>query len=325
MPKARPPDGPGSSRRRERLRALVVALAVNLAACGGAGVPPDPGTDPDPDPDPCALDAPGAAWLAFVSHRSGDYEIWRARADGRCLDQVTRSAGPDLFPTWAGEEVVFASERGDAQRLWVHDLPTGAETLVETGDLAAATAPAFSPDGSRLAFEGRAPGASRSEIYVVPASGGAPVPIEVTPGGGAGPVWAPDGGVLYLVSPRSGAYEVWAVAAEGGEAVQVTTGSRIVGKPSVTPDAAALVYARTVAGASTTEVVRQSLASGDVEVLSSLDDSEPCVSPDGQLVALRSFRAGHADVVIAARDGSGAVFLTSDVASDGAPTFALPR
>ncbi len=298
------------------MRTLPIALALGLAltACDRAPHPED-------EPDRCAREVPGAPWLAFASTRTGDYEIWRMRADGSCAAQVTRAAGADLFPTWSGTTLVFTSHRDGVQRLWAHDLETGEEVPLATGELAA-TSPAFSPDGARLAFEGRAPGATAANVYVLPAAGGSPVALEEVPAGGAGPAWAPDGRTVYFVSQRGGAYDVWAVPAEGGAAVPITSRSRIVGKPAVAADGGSLLYARTVTGASTTELVRHDLSTGAATVLSRQDDSEPAVSEDGARVALRSFRAGRADLVVQALDGSGASFLTSDVASDGAPAFA---
>ncbi len=313
--------GVGIRADRTAMRAPLAVLAAALAACGG-GSGGHQGDVPPPS-DPCALDTPGAAWLAFASHRTGDSEIWMARADGTCPAQVTHQPAPDLFPTWSGTRIVFESERGGVQGLWAHDLATGAETPVETGELASATSPAFSPDGTRLAFEGRAAGASTSDVYVVPASGGPASTLEAVPAGGGGPAWAPDGQTVYFVSLRTGSYEVWAVPAAGGDAVRVTTASRIVGKPGVTADGASIVYARTIAGSSSTEVVRQELATGTVSIVSSLDDSEPALSPDGRRVAVRSFRTGHPDLLVEELDGSGAIPVTADVASDGAPTFAV--
>lgn len=292
-------------------RAPIVLAAALLALSGCASTPP-----------PCELSTPGAPWLAFASLRTGRHAIWRARADGTCLEQVTRSTGTDLYPSWTGRTVAFASDRSGALRLWTHDLATGAEAMRDTGTLDAATAPAFSPDGAAIAFEGRAAGSLTSDVYVVPAAGGAIVPLAADPADDAGPAWAPDGLTVYFVSTRSGAYEVWSVPAAGGTAVQVTTGSRIVGKPAVAVDGASIFYARTVAGGSATEVVRQDLAGGAIAVVSSQDDSEPALGPSGRHLALRSFRGGSADIVVAALDGTGPLFVTSDVASDGAPAFA---
>ncbi len=298
------------------MRRVSPLLLAAFLACGGS---PDRG---DPEPDACALDAAGAPWLAFTSRRTGDYDLWTARADGSCLSQVTDDPAADLFPSWSGTTIAFASERGGKLGLWTHDLATGVETSVATGGLESATSPAFSPDGAWIAFEGRAAGAAGAEVYLVPSGGGVPVTLEAAPAGGAGPAWSPDGATIYFVSTRSGSYDVWAAPAGGGDAFRVTTRSRIVGKPAVATDGASLVYARTIAGASTTEIVRQDLATGSITAISNLDDSEPAISGDGQRLALRSFRGGHADVIVEAIDGSGPLFLTSDEPSDGAPAFA---
>jgi TolB protein len=297
-------------------RAALAIAALTVTACGGG---PDP-----PPPDACALGADGAPWLAFASRRTGDYEIWRTRADGTCLARVTDDPAADLFPTWSGSTVAFASERGGKLHLRAFDLAAGTDVAIDTGDLLAATTPAFSPDGAWIAFEGRAASAAAADVLVVPASGGAPVALAPDAASDGGPAWSPDGLTIYFVSTRSGRHEVWKVSPAGGEATQVTTGSRIIGKPAVTVDGTALLFARTISGSTLTEVVRLDLSSGQVvAVVSSLDDSEPAVSPDGTHLALRSFRDGHADIVVAALDGSGAVLLTSDGASDGVPAFAL--
>ena len=47
--------------------------------------------------------SPDGTRLAFVSGRSGDEEIYVARADGTGVARLTRSAGPDLSPTWSSD------------------------------------------------------------------------------------------------------------------------------------------------------------------------------------------------------------------------------
>jgi TolB protein len=296
-----------------RCARLAAVAAVLLAGCGASGARRSP-------PPPCAPGSPGALWIAFASLRSGNYDIWRARADGTCLDQVTDDAGTDLDPTWSRGAIAFVSDRGGALGLWRHDLTTGADAEIPTLGLASATQPAFSPDGAVLAFEGRV-GSGGADVYVVPAAGGSPVALTADPTDAAGPAWSPDGRTVYFVSARGGVHDVWSVPAAGGDPEQVTTGSGIIGKPAVTPDGAALLYARVVASGGT-EVVRRELATGRLDVVTSADDSEPAPSPSGDRVAVRSYRAGHADVVVVALDGAPAVPLTNDDASDGAPAFA---
>jgi hypothetical protein len=90
----------------------------------------------------------------------------------------------------------------------------------------------------------------------------------------------------------------------------------------VTPDGAALLYARTVSGSTATEIVRLDLATRGVTIVSSQDDSEPAVDPSGTLLALRSFRSGAANLYVeSTADGASSIPITDDAASDGAPAF----
>lgn len=303
--------------RRARGACRAAALVAALVSCGRSG------SHGDPPPPACALASDGAPWLAFASRRAGNYDVWRARADGSCLAPVTSDPAMDVDPSWSRGAVAFASDRGGAVRVWVHDLATGEERALATPGLSSAAAPAFSPDGTAIALEGRVDGGA-PDIYVVPAAGGAPVALAADPADDAGPAWSPDGRRVYFVSTRSGAYEVWSVPAAGGDPEQVTTGSGIVGRPAPTPDGAALLYARTSAGGRA-EVVRLDLAGGRITVVSGADDSEPAVAPSGDRIAVRSYRAGHADLVVVPLGGPGAVAVTDDEASDGAPAFASLR
>lgn len=296
--------------RRARIAAL---LAVGAAACG-------PGQHA---PDPCARSTQGAPWLVYASRASGSYDLVVVRADSTCAAPLTSGAGDDLYPSWSiDDRIAFASDRDGALGIWIHDLGTGVDAPLMIGDLAASS-PAFSPDGTKVAFEGRAPGALQTDVYVVAVTGGAAVQLTSSTSNDAGPAWSPDGLTLYFVSSRTGWYDVFAVPAAGGDAAQVTTKSRIIGKPVVAPDGSALHYARTVSGGSTTEVVRFDLATSAIQIVSSLDDSEPAIDPSGGRLAIRSFRSGSADLFVEdAADGAHPLALTADAASDGAPAFA---
>ncbi|MBV9443254.1 MAG: PD40 domain-containing protein [Acidobacteriaceae bacterium] len=59
--------------------------------------------------------------------------------------------------------------------------------------------PAFSPDGSRVAFSWQKPGTSQPEVFVKLIGPGEPV--QVSAKGGFGPVWSPDGRFLAYLRP----------------------------------------------------------------------------------------------------------------------------
>jgi TolB protein len=296
--------------------ALVAAVA--MAAGAGCGHPSDP----------CAFDTPGPAWLAFGTLEPGNWDIQVIRTDGTCRRTLIQGPARDLYPAWApGGLLAYGSDRAPGPGLWVHDVRTGAEQRLDLGGLGAAS-PAFSPDGTSLAFEGRGPGAINASIYLVGAKGGTPrlltpdAPGSATPEPHAngGPVFSPDGASIYFVSNRSGAYDVYRVPAAGGDAVRVTTGSGIIGKPAMSPDGATLAYTRAAPG-STTEVVLHDIASAVVTPLPGRGLSDPAFDPAGGRLAVRAQYLLTTTIDLVPLDGSGASRLTAGPGPDGAPAF----
>lgn len=272
---------------------------------------------------PCDPSA-GTPRIAFASLRAGDYGLWTVRVDGTCEAPLAQDAALELQPTFSRRgRLAYTSDRTGALRIWQRAPGAGADTLLDTGDVRA-TSPAYSPDGATVAFEGRAPDATTTDLYVIDAAGGVPTTIAAHPADDSGPVWSPDGATVYFVSTRTGWYELHAVAVATGAVSQITTGSRILGRPAIAPAGDRLYFARTKAGTSESEVVRLVLGTGAIEVVSSEQDSEPAVSPDGRRLAIRTFRYGgsNADLVLVDEaDGANPVRLTTDPASDGAPVF----
>lgn len=271
---------------------------------------------------PCAFSAPGAPWLALGSAESGSWDVQVIRADGTCRRAVTQGPSSDLRPSWApGGLLAYDSDRAPGLGIWIHEVATGAARRLDVGDLRA-TSPAFSPDGSTLAFEGRAASETTGAIYVVPAQGGTPALLtpEAVPHGNGGPAFSPDGATLYFVSNRAGPYDVFSVPAAGGDAVRVTTGSGIVGKPAVSPDGKTLAYARAVA--TSTEVVLRDLDTGAIAALPVAAASEPAFDPAGGRLAIRVFHGMSSRIELVPLDGIDPLALTDGSGIEGSPAFA---
>ncbi|RFT14886.1 MAG: Alanyl dipeptidyl peptidase [Candidatus Saccharicenans subterraneus] len=88
------------------------------------------------------------------------------------------------------------------------------------------TDPQLAPDGKNLALVITAmsleTNRGNSDIYLVPATGGTPVPFVFSPAADFFPRWSPDGRTLAFISTRGGSPQVWLIPAGGGEARKVT-------------------------------------------------------------------------------------------------------
>ena len=180
--------------------------------------------------------SPDGRRLAIVSSSHGATQAEDARRRGR----PARPPGPGDPPTSDFHFVDRLHSQANGvgwvyhrvTRLWVVDVATGAATLVHAGR-APVSEPAWSPDGSRLAFSadrGRDDDLGfHSDVWVVDAAGGAAV--RITGGGGrlggrgvfTSPAWLPDGATLAVLGHRwpAGAgsrADVWLMAADGSEA-----------------------------------------------------------------------------------------------------------
>lgn len=96
--------------------------------------------------------------------------------------------------------------------------------------------PAISPDGKTIAFS------YRGNLWKVGANGGVATPLTVGLFHNTTPVWSPDGSRLAFASDRNGNFDVYVVAAEGGEAQRLTTHSADEMPASFTPDGKSVLF-----------------------------------------------------------------------------------
>jgi Tol biopolymer transport system component len=141
-------------------------------------------------------------------------------------------------PSPDGSRIVFSAQGA----LWVMPAAGGAAKRITDYHLEP-TAPVWSPDGKRIAFQNYAP-EGNFHIWTIDPDGRNPRELTEGPFDDREPAWLPDGSGLVFSSDRSrdGQYKIWRVGAGGGAPSQVTTGPGAESNPVVSPDGTRLAY-----------------------------------------------------------------------------------
>src|SRR6185312_447410 len=116
--------------------------------------------------------------------------------------------------------------------------------------LARISEPVLSPDGSQVAFTVQRVDLDKntkpSQVYVVPAQGGAPRQLTSLGDANARPRWSPDSKAIYFVSNRGGSSQIWVMDADGSNARQVTRFAAEADGILVSPDGKKIVFVSSV-------------------------------------------------------------------------------
>jgi Tol biopolymer transport system component len=331
-----------------------VDCAQTGQVCQGTGVCTTPSL--------CAIPTDGAGFLVYAadgdpSAATVDFDLRAMKVDGTCDQPIASGPEYDLFPSWSRSTGLLAwgGFRGGQARVVVQSVFGGPQRVLDTGP-ESATAPSLSEDGTLVAFERLDLAVGRSDVYVVPVAGGTPVElaagtIVVRDGGGneigtcpandAGPVFStsPAGRFVYFISDRSstscaaGAQvtEVWRQAIDvAGAAVgapeRLTTGSAILGRPTVSPDGTAFAYTKpSTPATSFAKVVLHTVATGQERTVIDDSDSEPAFAPAGDALAVKSTRTSSQGELLLVDLATGAVRRRLTTGTIDVATPAFPR
>ncbi|PYP41461.1 MAG: hypothetical protein DMD48_00125 [Gemmatimonadetes bacterium] len=154
-----------------------------------------------------------------------------------------KNAAADVYVV--GEIIVASSRTAGKFQLYAAERSNLAQLTKLTSDTSSASDPAFSPDGSRIAYVSQRDG--NAEIYVMNADGTGAVRVTNDPQADGRPAFTPDGQAIVFHSSRpapAGKQQIWTVNLDGTGLSQLTRDS-VNASPTVSPDGQTVAYVST--------------------------------------------------------------------------------
>jgi len=175
----------------------------------------------------------------------------RYRAGTSATTVVAHTLANDLVQVFTGRpgpflsRIAHISDRSGHPELWVMDWD-GANSRQLTKHGSIAVGPAWSPDGTRLAFTSYLRGTPA--IYLLTPQEGYLKLLRDEGGVNSSPTFSPDGTRIALASSRDGNVDVYTMSTEGGAAQRLTTARAIDTQPAWAPNGRQIAFTSTRSG-----------------------------------------------------------------------------
>ena len=200
-------------------------------------------TDPNADTQPAI--SPNGNWIAFVSNRTGENDIYIMDIDGNGLENLTNSNSNDQWPTWSPDSnhIAFHSNReGENNEIYSMTIDGNNITNLTKND---------ADDIQPTWFEGKLFGFSTNqsiafasnrennsyEIYLMEENGATPTKLTDSPDSKDWqPAGAPAGDQIAFASDRSKNMEVYTMNIDGERVENITNNDEKDELPTWSPD-----------------------------------------------------------------------------------------
>jgi Tol biopolymer transport system component len=181
--------------------------------------------------------SPDSSQIAFESGRDNqmltyvNHDIYVMAADGSNVRRITEDGADEGSPRWSpdGESIAYVKMEYFSDQALIEN-PTwdiyvmnvdGTQQVQLTKDPSSELEPAWSPDGTRVAFISDRNGRN-FDIYVMDADGSNVRQLTDDPANEFGPVWSPDGTQIVFNSDRNGNVQLFMISIDGSNLMQLT-------------------------------------------------------------------------------------------------------
>lgn len=233
----------------------------------------------------------GLAWttdggnVVFSSNRDGGFSLWRIPVSGGAAERLEAGGENAYSPAISPKGNLLAYSHGTGKWDIVRvDLRSSARKVLIDQILSSNeqdSAPQYSPDGTRIAFQSWRSGFQ--EIWLCSADGSNPV--QLTSFGGAltgSPHWSPDGSQIAFDSRPDGRSHIYLIAPDGGVPRALTGGNFNDIVPSWSPDGKSIYFGSNRSG--NWQIWKVPAAGGDPQPLSTRGGMIALPSADGRWV-----------------------------------------
>lgn len=179
----------------------------------------------------------------------------------------------DSTPAWSddSQQIIFASNKHGDRKWRLYAISPG-EVRGEGEEWAFGRLPAWSDDGSRIAYQGCDAHGDHCAIWVMQAGGFNPAQLTTDPSDTA-PAWSPDGSQVAFVSARAGNWEMYVVDIATGQETRMTDEAAFDVAPTWSPDGKRIAFLSNRQGAWAIYVLE--IRTGKVQKLIATGDPYP--------------------------------------------------
>jgi Tol biopolymer transport system component len=224
------------------------------------------------------------------------------------------------FPGTNGK-IAFDSQRDPGFNFDIYSMNSdGSGQTSLTSDPEDDLAPAWSPDGQKIAFYSFRDGAAEVWVMNGDGSGETALTTQAT-APDSEPAWSPTGQKIAFVSGRNGNDEIYSMNADGSGQTRLTNNSAVEEDPAWSPDGSKIAFVSDRDG--NREIYSMNAdGSGQTRLTANTDDDyAPNWSPNGLQLTFTSYRDGNSEIYKMSAAGGAQTRLTFNTDADEQPVF----